>query len=131
MAYDNPAISKGTLTAGNGSPPLHESGGFIKRLTRHREALDLFLETGKIQGPRGFAEALRKLNAALDKGEPWAIKMVIEFAVGTPAHYHRQAERDQPDDDFNYQKIRRTVREIETTTRSARLRSKPNGRDGC
>lgn len=114
----------------NGTAQLNESGGFIKRLTRNREALDEFLESGKIEGPRGLVKALRKFSAAIDKGEVWAIRLAIEYAVGTPAQYHRQAERDQPDDEFNYQEIRHIIREIETTTRTARLPAKPNGREG-
>lgn len=100
---------------------LNQSGGHVKRLVRNRVALQQYLDSGRITGRSGFAIALRELGKAIKRGEFWAVKLALQYAVGTPQQVNSARESQEPPGDFNFHEVEQTLREIRTTTRSARL----------
>ena len=102
---------------------LNQSGGFNKRLCKNRRELQEFLETGRIAGQSGLAQALRQWRTKIRKGDWAAIKLAIEYACGTPRQVHEhENEMLQPDEDFNFhegviERIEQQIKQVTTRVR--------------
>jgi hypothetical protein len=97
--------------------------GHIVRYTKNRQALEDFLDKGETPEKGELGEALRQLSRALLKGQVWAVRMVLEYALGRPDQVQRDriAAEDGDDADFDYQRTHRRIREVHETTHRAKV----------
>ncbi len=111
-----------TGTTGNDAHVLNQSGGYNKRLCKNRRELQEFLETGRIVGQSGLAQALRQWRTKIRKGDWAAIKLAIEYACGTPVQVNAAQDDQRPSDDFRFhdQVIERIEQQIKQVTTRVR-----------
>lgn len=95
-----------------------------RRLKRNRVELQDYLQDGTVpnkQGASGFQKAIRALNDAIDERKDWAVRMVMEYAVGKSQQYvHAMQQEDDGVPDFNVDEIRQTVIQTRVMRRRAR-----------
>ena len=96
-----------------------------RRLKRNRVELQDYLQDGTVpkkKGASGFQKAIRALNFAIDNHKDWAVRMVLEYAVGKSQQYvHAMQQEDDGAPDFDVNEIRQTV----SQTRVMRRRAQP------
>ncbi len=111
-----------TKSPANDAHLLNQSGGYVKRLCKNRRELQEFLETGRIAGQGGHAQALRQWRTKIRKGDWAAIKLAIEYACGTPVQVNAAQDDQRPSDDFRFhdQVIERIEQQIKQVTTRVR-----------
>ena len=96
-----------------------------RRLKRNRVELQDYLQDGTVPdeaGASGFQKAIRALDDAIEERKDWAVRMVMEYAVGKSQQYvHAMQQEDDGVPDFDVNEIRQTV----IQTRVMRRRAPP------
>lgn len=84
-----------------------------RRLKRNRTELQDYLQEGTVprkQGASGFQKAIRCLDDALTDHKDWAVRMVLEYAVGKSQQYvHAMQQEDDGAPDFDVDEVRETI----------------------
>lgn len=109
--------------------PTMNKSEVSRRLKRNRTELQDYLQDGTVpkkKGASGFEKAIRALNDALDEQKDWAVRMVLEYAVGkSPQYVEAMQQEDDGQPAFNVDEIRQTVSQTVSQTRTQRRRLPP------
>ena len=99
-----------------------------RRLKRNRVELQDYLQDGivpKLKGASGLQKAIRALNHAIEEQKDWAVRMVMEYAVGKSQQYvHAMQQEDDGAPDFDIAEMSETISRTRTVRR---VRQQSNG----
>lgn len=73
---------------------MPQADGIVLRNRGNRQHFQQWLDRGSISGSGGFRKALRKFSEAVDRGNEWAVKLAIEYAIGKPPQFLASKQYD-------------------------------------
>lgn len=110
----------GKVIARRSSP---RTEGIVRRLKDNREHFHTWLDSGVVKGSGGFRKALQKFDLAIGRGNDWAVKLALEYAIGKPQQYLTAMQYESDGGDAlgtSIEEITRTVSETRTRLRQVK-----------